>query len=463
MAAVNIGIGISQKDNLIEAAKEAAGKAKQEIGSKKPKLLMFFVELSYVVRYPEKNNHEQALAVIREVFPDKDTPLVGGTVVGFFAKGKYYFNIELASKTTGVLLKPLSKIIKSLKFNGVCVLALESPLIKIGTGIGLNTDKDPKKAGFDSIKMALDELEWNPSLAYMSLLKRSEKGFENIRYLDTLLLTSGDWDVSEQRGFHHAQILEGIDLYTKKMTKIIGGGLAGQGKGPGIVEKPFVFFNNKVEQNAVISIVFDSDLKIGYGVDTGIENIEPIGIITKGENWTIEEINKKPAFDVLSELFKKYTDISKEEFEKFGFKTWMKGWTLSFSDTDTDFYWPLVVLGVKDKKVIVGQTIKTGMGLNLAKLTKETTQKATQTATKKILKDIEEKKFHFAFFFSCGARYYVLGTQYLKEAEAIKKTLGQDIPIFGITASGEQGFYKIGRNVSSNFIFSIMGISDQLS
>lgn len=39
MALTNVGIGISQKDNLIEAAREAALKAKEELRGKTPKKL----------------------------------------------------------------------------------------------------------------------------------------------------------------------------------------------------------------------------------------------------------------------------------------------------------------------------------------------------------------------------------------------------------------------------------------
>ena len=42
MSLVHVGIGVSQKDDLVEAAREAAQKAKEKIEGRKPKLLMFF-------------------------------------------------------------------------------------------------------------------------------------------------------------------------------------------------------------------------------------------------------------------------------------------------------------------------------------------------------------------------------------------------------------------------------------
>jgi len=365
------------------------------------------------------------------------------------------------SKLAGLLLKPLAKIIKSLKFNGVCVLALESPLLRVATGIGLNTDKNPKEAGLQCIKQALGNLEYNPVLAYLAMLKRGEREMENIRFLDGILLTPGTQSTISEKGLVDAQILEGINSYTKRMVKLIGGGLI-RGGSAGEFKSPFHFYNDKVYKNAVISVVFDSDLKIGYGVDTGVKIIEPIGIITKGKDWTIEEINRKPAFDVLAPLFEKYASIKKQEFQRFGFKTWMKGYSLAFSDPTAEFYWPLSIVGVKDKKVIVMSPIKQGLGLNLGRVSLEDAQKATQKATQRMLKDAQEKRFHFAFFFSCGGRAYVLGTKYFKEVEVIKKTLGQDIPVFGICSAGEQAFYKTGRTIGSNLTITMLGISDKL-
>ncbi|MCK4782053.1 FIST C-terminal domain-containing protein [Candidatus Parcubacteria bacterium] len=461
MAEVNVGLGISQKDNLIEAAREAAQKAKQEIKGKKPKLLMFFCDLSYVVRYKEEADYEKAMRAIREIFPDKKIPLVGGTVLGFFAKNKYYFDIDLISKLTGIITKPLGKIIKPLKFSGVCVLALESPFLRVGTGIGLNTDKDPKQAGLDCIKQALSNLEYNPVLAYMAILKRGEKEMENVRFLDGLLLTAGTQSAISEKGLVDAQILEGINFYTKRMVKLIGGGLI-RGGSSGELKSPFHFYNDKAYKNAVISVVFDSDLKIGYGVDTGAKIIEPVGIITKGKDWTIEEINNKPAFEVLAPLFEKHAGIKKQEFQRLAFKTWMKGWALAFSDPAAEFYWPLSIVGVKDKKVIVMDKIKQGLGLNLVNISSEDAQKATEKAAQRMMDDTAEKKFHFVFFFSCGGRAYILGTQYFKEIEAIKKTLKQDIPVFGICSVGEQAFYKTGQATATNLTITMFGISDKL-
>jgi hypothetical protein len=143
MPLVYSGIGVSQKDNLIEAAKEAAQQAKKELGEGKiPKILMFFCIFTYPVK-----DYKKAIETVYNVFGDKNIPLVGGSVMGFFAKDKYYFDIRLAGNVVGFVMQGLGKILKPFKFNGVSVVALSSDYLSIGAGIGLDVDKNPEEAG----------------------------------------------------------------------------------------------------------------------------------------------------------------------------------------------------------------------------------------------------------------------------------------------------------------------------
>lgn len=155
MSFVYTGIGVSQKDNLIEAAREAAQESKKELGEGKiPKLLMFFC----IFNYP-KEQYKKAIETVYQVFGDDKIPLVGGNVMGFFAKDKYYFDIRMAGKAAGFLMQGLGKVLKPFKFNGASVIALSSDYLNIGTGIGLDVNKSPEEAGKKSISQALDNLQ----------------------------------------------------------------------------------------------------------------------------------------------------------------------------------------------------------------------------------------------------------------------------------------------------------------
>ncbi len=218
MSLINVGIGVSQKNNLIETAKEAAQKAKEEIGDKKPKLLMFFLNFTY----PQKD-YQKAIEEVYNVFDnDRSIPLVGGPVIGFFAKDKYYFDVSLLGKTVGFLLKGAEKIIRSLKLYGAAVIALESDYLNIGTGIGPNAFKEPEKAGRDSINQALNNLEYNPSVAYLAMIKKGIKDITRFKPISGFLLTPGN---SSNGAIFDQKIIDGITSVTKRTVRLAGGGL----------------------------------------------------------------------------------------------------------------------------------------------------------------------------------------------------------------------------------------------
>jgi len=276
MALVNAGIGVSQKDNLIEAANEAAEEAKQEMGGKEPKLLMFFLNYDY-----PKEDYQGAINKVYNVFGGKNIPFVGGPVIGFFAKDKYYFDSRLLGKTISALLKGAEKMIKSFKFKGVAVIALESDYLNIGVGIGVEAFKEPEKAGRDCITQALDNLEYNPSIAYLAMMKKGARDITRFRPINGFLITPGnnsDGTILDRR------IIEGITSITKRTVRLAGGGTCSGVKigkeGFGYTSPSLQFFNGKIYENSVISIVFGSDLEIGYGTAIGAESLGKTMFVT---------------------------------------------------------------------------------------------------------------------------------------------------------------------------------------
>lgn len=454
---VNTGIGVSQKDNLIAAAKEAAEKAKQKLGDNKPKLLMFFVLYTY-----PREQYRDALRVIYEVFGDKKIPLVGGTVMGFFAKNKYYFDVNIFGRMTAAILGKLGKIIKPLKFNGVSVLALHSEYLSVGTGIGLKVLKDPEKVGKECINMALANLEYNPSIAYMAMLKKGAKDITRFRPINGLLLTMG---MVPETIFVDEQILGGITSVTKNTVRLIGGGgcsgISGKTLLPG-----YLFFNEEVHKEAVIAVLFGSDLEIGYGTATGIKTLGPGAVITKVKgDYMIYELNNRPATEVLGEMIEKHTEIKKEEFMKFPLYAFTEGgYLFATREPRTGFYWPLIFGDIIENKYIKSSIpIKEGIGISLTKITLEFLQEATAEATQTMIDDIKSQNFGFIFFFSCALRGQILKRKYSEEIGIIRKVLkDRDVPIFGICSVGEQAFCKTLPMVGTQVVITMMGISNQL-
>ena len=453
MALVNTGIGVSQKDNLIEAAKEAAEKAKQEMGNKEPKLLMLFLNYSY-----PKKDYQEAMNKIYDVFGDKNIPLVGGPVIGFFAKDKYYFDINLLGKAIGGLLKGAEKVMKSFKFKGVAVVALESDYLNIGVGIGIEAFKNPEKAGRDCITQALDSLEYNPSVAYLAMMKKGARDITRFRPINGFLITPGnnsDGTILDQR------IIEGITSITKRTVRLAGGGTCSgvkiEKEGFGYISPSLQFFNGKIYENSVISIVFGSDLEIGYGTAIGAESLGKTMFVTKSKGQIVEEIDGKPAAKRLSEIYKE------AGFKENPLAIAYKGVIPAIPEGSTGFLWPVMPVRYSGNKVVFMNPIKEKTVLVLSRITKESCKMAIKDAVDLMVEDSDTDDFGFILYSSCPVRAKILGAEYMKEIRFIKEELGNsNVPVFGLCSAGETAFYKLGSAFGATATITMMGISNHL-
>ncbi|MCK4782082.1 FIST C-terminal domain-containing protein, partial [Candidatus Parcubacteria bacterium] len=302
-------------------------------------------------------------------------------------------------------------------------------------------------------------------LAYMSMLKRGVKDISKIRPVNGFIITPGS---DSQGRFHDSQILEGVMSISKTALRIQGGGLC-SGMSKSATLPGFTFYQGKVYQEAAISVILGSELEIGYGVGAGAKPIANIGMITKiKDSWTIEEINQRPALEVFSEVFDKYTEFKKEQFIKdpgavFIAAGLKKGYLPVLAESSADFFWPLLMPKVIQNKYIRCMTpIKQGTPLLLGYINNESAKKAPANATKLMIEDIDSKNFGFVFFFSCACRGMLLGKDYMTEIKKIKETLGnKDIPVFGIASTGESAFYKTGSPIGTGFTVTMLGISDE--
>lgn len=440
MSSINVGVGVSKDNNLIEAAKKAAQQAKEELGNKKPKLLMFFCTYTY----PE-DQYQRAQQEVYNIFEDKEIPLVGGTTLGFFAKDKYYFDISLFGKSMGTALKMMGRIFKPLRLTGACVVALQSDFLQVSVGLGQNAFKSPRLAGENAIKEAVSRLIYNPQTT------------------NSFLITPGS---DKTNKFFDSEILEGMISAFKGSFRVQGGGLCG-----GVLEKIIytgpAFYNGGVYEESVIAVLLDSKLLIGYGVATGAEIVDKIGLVSKlRDNWTVEEINGKPAVDVVYKVLKKHLNISKEKFVGNPLVAGLCGFNLVSSDLREDFFWPNFITEVIDKKCIklMNSDVKEETFLALSKGTKDSCTEAAVRATKSMVEEVDSKNFGFVMFFSCALRGVIMGRDYFDEVKQIKKALGdENVPVFGICSYGEQAFYRKSFPKATLFTIATMGISNKVS
>ncbi|MFH1401368.1 MAG: FIST N-terminal domain-containing protein [Parcubacteria group bacterium] len=442
MSMIKVGMGISEKEDLLEAVKEAAKQAREKIKTDKPKLLLVYHTFNYA-----PNQGDEAQAAARSFF-SKETPVIGGQFLGIFVE-----NICRDAYGSGG------------KQRGVGVLALDSEYFNIGLGLGLEADKNPEKAGADSVKMALDNLSYNPSVAYTAMMSRGVKDVASIRPLNGIIITPGL--INDIGGGHRTfldnRIADGISSVAKRSIRVLGGGVCGGLQPVSPVETMGdMYLNGKTYKKSVITCLFGSDLDIGYGVGTGFSGTGIGFFITKSNGFTVEELNGQPAFSVLAEEMKKY-GVELQVGVPLYYSMALQGYTLALPEIGADFYWPIPPLISSDgKSVIFEFPLNSGTPLSLVKISKDSCLKAIEDSTKILLEDAGTSDLGFVYHVSCGLRGITLGPDYNKEAERIKNIVGEKVPVFGIASTGEMSFYKTGRIMGAAYTFGICGISNKL-
>ncbi len=435
MSTLKTNIAVSASDDLIEGVKEAGEEVKARVG--KPKLLMFLCTYTH-----SADKYSEALEFLQGMFPG--SPIIGGSVFGFVTKDKFYND------------------------KGVVILSLESDHLEVGVGIGQEVDKNAKEAGKTSILQALDNLDYNPSIAYLAMMRRGVRDISSIRPINGFLLTPGPGPNHPQIG---DRILRGISEVAKRMIRMVGGGTMG-GLPPGWPEDfelkdfplAYQFFNGKVYTESVVSVVFGSDLEIGYGCVNGYRPVGPGAFVTEGKGWVISEVNGMSAGKALGELIEEYTEIKKEDFlENAAHSLYSYGYSFGQPEATGDFHWlhsPMKV--INNEEILNFTEVRKGSAFALLRTDEKTVKKDNEELVRMIIEDAGTDEMGLVLFFTSYGRHWNLKDAYLEEERAIKRTVGEKTPVLGIVTGGTHGFYKHGPLMDATNTFSAIGISNKL-
>lgn len=439
---IKSGTGLSEKEDLLEAVKEAATIAQKKVGTKTPKLVM----VTHTFNYP-LDKGEALMEEIKKVF-SPEVPVVGGSFFGIFVEEQ----CKDAYNSMG-------------KQKGVGVLALDSDYLSIGLGVGLEAGKDPFLAGKEATQNALGNLNYNPSVAYTAMVSRGIKDITSIRPISGVYLTPGM--INTEGGvaaLFDDQIAKGIAAAGGRSIRVVGAGVTG---GAPPAAKGFIegnlYLNGKVYQRAVGAILFGSDLEIGYGVGTGFEFAKAGFFVTKVNGFMVEELNGKPAFPTLSEELKKH-GVELKIGEPIYYAMAQKGLGLGLPEATENFFWPQIpMLSPDGKGILFNIFLNEGAPLSLVKTSKEACLNVIGDAVKGLLEDTRSEDLGFVFHSSCCFRGTILGAdEYFKESERIKKEMDEKVSVFGVSSCGETSFHKTGRLTGAAYTFGIFGITNKL-
>jgi len=429
------GVGISKKDDPFEAGKEAVYNAIEDmkkLGGNKPTFGIVFCSGG---KYGKNDKKMQKLVDGANSIL-KDTPWVGCTTAGEISN--FGFTTES------------------------CVaLVLESEYINFGIGVGENTNEKPKEAGRRAIKDALKKLKVDkyvePYVRYLAEKKLPVSELIKMRPYHVLMLTTGF--TLKKRG-NEDDIVEGIIDVIGHRVPIIGGSSADDFN----LKETYVFSNGKVYTNSVVCTVISSSIKFGEHVSHGYIPTEKSMFVRKTENYTVYELDDKPAFDRYSEILnkekrgiwpksmqlQKLGPIS-TTFMSFAKKMGVDAMKLSpiieincktplalceYKPYVKGRFWIKTIDSVvKNKYLRFTEKVPQGTTLYLMKTDSEKTLKASQNSVKESLKEINGNA-SFAIIFDCALHRWFLGEHAKKSVELMGETL-KNIPFIGFHAYGE--------------------------
>jgi hypothetical protein len=390
------GIGVSTKLDSFAAGKEAANEAYSQIGKTYPDIVLVFISTIF--------NNRTVIKGIRSI-------------------------INEATLITGCSTASSITSLGSFK-NSVTVCAIKSDSISFSCGIGTEVRKNPRLAGREAARQALDSRETTRQ-AYIILS-------------DSLNVNSTD-------------ILRGSQEIMGTKFPIIGGSASDNLQ----FQRTYQYFNNTIYTDSIIGILISGNIKIGTGKAHGWHPIGKPHKITKSEFNIIKEIEDRNAI----ELYKEYMGKGLDELKLGGIAKLGLSYPLGIPLEEKEEYLiriPLEILD--DKNLMLSAEINEAEDINLMMGDKKSALEAAKKACREALENIEKSNIKFAIVFSDIGRLHLFKNEPQSETEIIKEILGEDIPFFGCYTLGEyapiNSAEDTGQSYSQSHIISVTVFSE---
>jgi hypothetical protein len=230
-----------------------------------------------------------------------------------------------------------------------------------------------------------------------------------------------------------AEVVRGVLDVVGENFPVVGGAASDNFK----FEKTFQFLNDEVSSDSVVGVGLSGAFSMGSGVRHGWV---PVGVpmkVTKSDGAIIHTIDNKPALNIYKDYF---GDLSLELQEE-PLASMALTYPLGIKVPDLEEYLirsPITV--VENGSITTAAEIPEGSEIRLMVGSKEKAIEAAQDAARKLMKDFEEsnKKPSFVLMFNCIAREKLFGSEAKSEIDAVLEIIGNDIPLFGFYTYGEQ-------------------------
>jgi hypothetical protein len=235
----------------------------------------------------------------------------------------------------------------------------------------------------------------------------------------------------------------------------IFGGMAGDDL---IAEKPLVFTNGKIKDNALIALIIDEDKIDVRGIATcGWKAIGTAKTVTKSEGNIVYTIDDKPALDMLM----KYLGVdvaldNNTEIVPF-LNSWYYPLQLERENGDT------VIRATRfansdDRSLICTGSVPQGSQIKFS-LPPDFDSIETVVAECQSIKDNAQQQADALIMFSCVSRHLSFGLMMSEEIERVQQVW--DVPMVGFFTYGEYGKSKIGTNEFHNNACCVVALTEK--
>ncbi len=266
------GVGGSSNQDIIEAAREATTKSLE--GVKNPKVAIVFSTIHY------EKNFKELLSEIKRII-----------------------NIPIVGCTGAAVLTP-----ESIYVRGIGVLCLGGAL-DIGVGVGTNSRTNPIQAGKQAAETALKTLGNSQYKNKSGIVFPSGMKFPDIPGMKAMMkmgiskamfpMLSNFMAIQGTGPAKYEETLDGLVQGSGGKIPIFGGGAFDDFKG----RRNFQFLDDKVYHDSVVLLVISSNLKNKILFKHGLKPTGKQMKITKARGSLAFEINGKPAWQGLKEVY----------------------------------------------------------------------------------------------------------------------------------------------------------------
>ncbi len=208
---------------------------------------------------------------------------------------------------------------------------------------------------------------------------------------------------------------------------VIGGASAAHSK----QRRTFQFCNGLVQTDAVVLLLFAGHVVFSCGIKGGHAPLGPMEPVTMAKNNVLYRINDKPAV----EYFRKYTG-NYDLFLNYCLAVYEK-------NRDSFYVRSAPSSDARTGTVTLNGRVPEGAMVQIGTADRKTVIQSCNESILRALETYPGRRPAAALFFSCAGRKMIMGTQIVKEVEAIRQHL-PDVPFSGFYCYGEFGPLKKG-------------------